>query len=60
MLKSNEIENISEEQKQKKKTNCPFAMIFLEFATPFILLLRYTTHTLWTRRNASLLVLKDL
>ena len=51
---------ISVKKKTKKETNCPFAIIILEFATPLILLLRYTDHTLWPGRNASLLVLKDL
>ena len=36
-----------------------FAIIFLEFSTPLILLLTDTDHTLWLGRNASLLVLKD-
>ena len=51
---------ISVKNKNKKETNCPFAIFFLEFATPFMLLLRYTAHTLWPGRNASLHVLKDL
>ena len=45
---------------KKKETNFPFAIIFLEFSTPLILLLTDTDHTLWPDRNASLLLLKDL
>ena len=51
---------ISVKEKTKKETDFPFAMMFLEFSTPLILLLTDTDHTLWPDRNASLLVLKDL
>ena len=51
---------ISVKNKNKKETNFPFAIIFLEFSTPLILLLIDTDHTLWPGRNASLLALKDL
>ena len=46
--------------KNKKETNFPFAIFFLEFSTPLILLLTDTDHTLWPGRNASHLILKDL
>ena len=44
--------------KNKKKTNFPFAIIFLEFSTPFDLLID-TDHTLWPGWYAFLVVLKD-
>ena len=51
---------ISVKNKNKKETNFPFAIIFLEFSTPLVLLLIDNDHTLWPGRNAFLLVLKDL
>ena len=60
MLDPMKYYKISLKNKTKKETNIPFAIIFLEFSSPLILLLTDTGHTLWPGRNASLLVLKDL
>ena len=53
MLNPMKYYKISVKNKTKKETNIPFAIIFLEFSTPLILLLTDTDHTLWPGRNAS-------